>query len=125
MDRPTAFIQHLKSPTHRSEKLQCNKCLRYFSTATALTQHSESQGVRCKVREADNYAGIVDSITGGTATTSGLHVDNTIKYCLRPELESLNPTHGAGVIIDANRRQGQAIDTAKKQYWTKHRPNWG
>lgn len=120
IERPNAFIQHLKSPAHRNEKLQCNSCLRYYATATALTQHSESQGVRCKVRETENYGGIVDSITGGTAIIAGLHKDDTIKYGLTPGMTG----NVAEDIIAANRAQAKALEEARKNHWTKHKPFW-
>lgn len=118
MEKPGAFTQHLKSPAHRNEKLQCNRCLRYFATATALTQHSESQGVRCTVRNDANYGGIVDVITGGTATTAGRHDDHTIKYALNAHLD---PTMGAAGIAEANKRQADEIAKGKEDYWTKNK----
>jgi hypothetical protein len=118
-----AFIAHLKSPAHRKEKLQCEKCLRYFDTATALTQHSEAQGIRCKVRETDGYHGVVDHITAGTALVAGRHVDNTIKYVTKAQAKAQ-----AGSVVDdivAQHRQKMADnEDYVNNYWAIHTPKW-
>lgn len=120
MDRSNTFLQHLASPAHRNEKLQCNNCLRHYATATALTQHSESQGVRCKVRQTDNYGGIVDSITGGTAVVAGKHEDDTMKYALAEGMKG----NIADQIIEANRAEAKAREEARQGYWNKRTPKW-
>ncbi|KAI1007059.1 hypothetical protein K3495_g1160 [Podosphaera aphanis] len=79
-ENKNAFIAHLKSTAHRNDGLQCHSCLRYFATATALTQHCESEGVRCKVREQGNYRQVIDIITSGVATLAGRLEDDTIAY---------------------------------------------
>ncbi len=117
MPSETAFIQHLKSPAHRNEKLSCTGCLRYFATATALTQHSESQGVRCKVRETDNYGGVVDEVTGGTARTAGRLDDDTIKYEVA---EGLVPND----MIAAHRAAHEAKNRKFNNYWEANKPKW-
>jgi hypothetical protein len=119
----SAFIQHLKSPAHRNEKLQCINCLRYFATATALTQHCEAQGIRCKVRETSGYDGFVDGITGGTAVTAGRHVDDTIKYAVNPALLAATTTGIAGV-IKAHKAAATEKEKRFNNYWDTAKPRW-
>ena len=117
----SAFIQHLKSPAHRNEKLQCINCLRYFATATALTQHCESQGVRCKVRQTSEYDGVVDGITGGTAITAGRHVDDTIRYALNPEIL---PSLSATGVIEAHKARLADKEKKKNEFWNDKTARW-
>lgn len=113
----SAFIQHLKSPAHRNEKLQCINCLRYFATATALTQHCESQGVRCKVRQTSEYDGVVDSVTGGTAITAGRHIDDTIRYAVNPSITVTG-------VVDTHRALMEEKNRVKNTFWDKKTPRW-
>jgi hypothetical protein len=115
----SAFIQHLKSPAHRREKLQCTNCLRFFDGPTALTQHSEAQGVKCKVRETDQYAAEVHKFTGGTAATAGKLEDATVKYVVT---DAFKPD--AAHIIDTNRAANTAMAEQKNTYWDRHEPVW-
>ena len=117
-----AFIQHLKSPTHRNEKLQCMNCLRYFATATALTQHSESQGVRCTVRHTSGFDAVIDNITGGTAQTAGRHKDDTVKYVVNPALRAA--LGGAQGVIDAHKAAVIAKEERFKNHWDARTPKW-
>ncbi|CAL3969040.1 unnamed protein product [Diplocarpon coronariae] len=115
-----AFIAHLKSPAHRQEQLQCRRCLRYYATATALTQHYESQGVRCTVRETDSFDSVVLGVTANTALTAGRNADDTIKYAINPDVAL-----PAGVgIIAAHRSQQQAADLEFNKYWDTRTPKW-
>ncbi|KAH8745641.1 hypothetical protein F5882DRAFT_108298 [Hyaloscypha sp. PMI_1271] len=116
-----AFIQHLKSPAHRNEKLQCINCLRYFATATALTQHCESQGVRCKVRQTSEYDGVIDGITGGTAITAGRHVDDTIKYAINPEIL---PTLTTASVVEAHRARLEEKNKKRQHFWDDRTAKW-
>ncbi|KAI9649218.1 hypothetical protein NHQ30_001786 [Ciborinia camelliae] len=85
-DTESGFIQHLLSAAHAgNNRLTCPNCYRSFGTYTALTQHCESQGVRCKIREADNYGRIVDDITASVADVGGRHEDETVKYTVNKE----------------------------------------
>jgi hypothetical protein len=118
MEKVNAFVQHLKSPAHRNEKLQCTKCLRYYATATALTQHMESQGVRCKVRELDTYNTVVDEVTGGVAALMGKHEDDTVKYVVNPAMLM------AGGIVSANKEAHEAQSKRTQQHWERNMPEW-
>jgi hypothetical protein len=96
-------------------------CLRYFSTATALTQHIESQGVRCKVRNTEGFNGVVDGVTGGTAVTTGRHIDDTIKYTVNPCLRNLFGAQGA---IEAHKAAATEKDEKFNKYWETQTPTW-
>jgi hypothetical protein len=97
-------------------------CLRYFSTATALTQHIESQGVRCKVRNTEGFDGVVDGVTGGTAVTAGRHTDDTIKYAVNPAL--LQTTFGAQGVIAAHKAAAIEKDKKFNNFWKTQTPKW-
>lgn len=118
MQSQSAFLQHLKSPAHRNEKLQCTKCLRYYATATALTQHMESQGVRCNVRETNTYNTVVDEVTGGVAALFGKHEDDTVKYKVNETLAS------ASGIVTANKAAHEAQNQRTLHHWDRNMPKW-
>lgn len=73
---------HLASDVHRRPltKLQCPHCLRYFSSITALTQHSESEGRKCEIRNTNEFRHFLDHLTAGLADVEGKHEDDTNKY---------------------------------------------
>lgn len=96
-------------------------CLRYFSTATALTQHIESQGVRCKVRNTEGFDGVVDGVTGGTAVTAGRHKDDTIKYAVNPLLQA---ALGAQGVIQAHKAAINEKDKKFNNFWDTATPKW-
>ncbi|KAF8853282.1 hypothetical protein BDZ45DRAFT_748694 [Acephala macrosclerotiorum] len=116
---PSAFIQHLKSPAHRNENLQCTKCLRYYATATALTQHMESQGVRCKVRLDGDYSGVVDEVTGGVALAKGRLMDKTVKYVVNEGI--LDP---AGGVVATNKAAVAGKNSDFNNVWDTHEKRW-
>ncbi len=75
------LIAHLDSVAHQGPgKLQCPYCLKYFKSAAALTQHSESQSLRCGIRHTDEFRPFFDQLTGGVADVVGLHKDSTNRY---------------------------------------------
>ncbi|KAK2627399.1 hypothetical protein QTJ16_003365 [Diplocarpon rosae] len=115
-----AFIAHLKSPAHRQEQLQCRRCLRYYATATALTQHYESQGVRCTARETDSFDSVVLGVTANTALTAGRNADDTIKYAINPDVA----LPAGASILAAHRSQQQAADIQFNKYWDTRTPKW-
>ncbi|KAH7377437.1 hypothetical protein BKA64DRAFT_750578 [Cadophora sp. MPI-SDFR-AT-0126] len=114
-----AFIAHLKSPAHSDEKYQCLKCLRIYDSLTALTQHSESQGVRCNVRETDDFDSVVRAITADTTTTNGRMADDTIRYEINPDAE-LSKTKMTENYRAAEREKNEA----RKHYWDNREVKW-
>ncbi|CZT52819.1 uncharacterized protein RSE6_14199 [Rhynchosporium secalis] len=113
------LINHLNSPAHLDEKFQCMRCYRYYISATALAQHAESQGVRCNVRETDDFELVVRGITANTATTNGRLADDTIRY-------EINPNAVLGrVQMAENLRAAQKLEDDKRaNYWKNNKPNW-
>ena len=79
----------MRSPLHSKDQMQCPSCLRLFPGVTALTQHVESQGTRCKVRDSDQYRIFVDQLTAGLTDVDGRHNDNTVRYVV-PETDPSN-----------------------------------
>ncbi|KAF4636451.1 hypothetical protein G7Y89_g1639 [Cudoniella acicularis] len=118
-DTVSAFIQHLKSVAHAKEKLVCRKCLRVFKNATALTQHSESQGVRCDIRETDAFSACVDEFTAGTAAPVGRHADDTVKYALN-DLKAENMASDS--FATAYKAHYAAKDKEFNTYWQNQQP---
>ncbi len=77
------LIRHLRADSH-SNDFQCPVCFRCFSSATALTQHAESQSNKCHMRKTRDYGHFVDQLTAGLAEVGGRHADDTLRY-LVPE----------------------------------------
>ncbi|PVH74631.1 hypothetical protein DL98DRAFT_658690 [Cadophora sp. DSE1049] len=114
-----AFIAHLKSPAHSDEKYQCLKCLRIYDSLTALTQHSESQGVRCNVRETDDFESVVRAITADTTTTNGRMADDTIRYEINPGAEL-----SKAKMTENYRAAEREKNEARKHYWDNRKVAW-
>ncbi|KAH7165741.1 putative C2H2 finger domain protein [Dactylonectria macrodidyma] len=75
------LIGHLRSPAHSSAKYRCPYCLNTFGSLTAMTQHAESSGVRCRIRESDDYNSYLDQLTSGIVDISPTrNEDGTVKY---------------------------------------------
>lgn len=77
-----AISGHLGSDAHKRPlmNLQCPHCLKYFKSTAALTQHAESQGRRCVIRDTSEYRPFVDQLTGGIADLQGVYDDMTNRY---------------------------------------------
>ena len=73
---------HLASDVHRRpmRNYQCPHCLRYFKSTAALTQHSESQGRKCEIRNTAEFRPFLDQLTAGIADLVGVHEDQTNRY---------------------------------------------
>ncbi|KAF4974257.1 hypothetical protein FZEAL_8819 [Fusarium zealandicum] len=75
------LLAHLKSPAHSATKYRCPYCLRTFVSLSAITQHAESNGVRCRIRETDTYDVYLDQLTAGMVDVSlDRHEDGTVKF---------------------------------------------
>ncbi len=75
-----ALIAHLKSPVHTAPKLTCPYCLGHFGGTTALTNHVESQGSKCRMNETVHYRTFIDQLTAGIVDVQGHHRDTTVRY---------------------------------------------
>lgn len=97
---------HLASDVHRRPltRLQCPHCLRYFSSITALTQHSESEGRKCEIRNTNEFRHFLDNLTAGLADVEGKHEDDTNKYIVP---ESAQEKYGAN---ELERRARNALE---------------
>lgn len=78
---------HLKSEAHKRPylRLQCPHCMRNFNSTAALTQHSESQGRRCEIRNTTEFKEFFGQLTAGIADVVGHHEDQTNKYVVTDE----------------------------------------
>ncbi|KAK4238498.1 hypothetical protein C8A03DRAFT_43772 [Achaetomium macrosporum] len=82
----TGLRDHLLSPAHNIPvKVQCPRCCRWFESMAAITQHAESQGVRCNIRETDGYRQFLDQLTAGIVDTTEKNEDGTEKYTVPEE----------------------------------------
>ena len=105
------------------EKLRCANCLRYFGSATALAQHSESQGVRCTVRETAEYSVEVDKFSAGTTIIAGRHEDNSLRYAVNKDV--IRPsTSVAKNLAQVSRDANDARDKKFYNYWDFKSPDW-
>lgn len=115
----SAFIQHLRSPAHNDVQFQCHGCLRYFVNATALAQHASDQGgVRCRVRDTDNYEREVNRWTAGHVTTDGRWDDDTIRYVATGQQQS------ASAMADNHNAKLAEKNKAKEEFWLNNTPAW-
>lgn len=81
-----ALVAHIPAAhPKKALRVECPTCLRKFDSITALTQHSESQGVKCEVRKTEEFRQFVDQLTGGIVDTADLHDDGTNKYFVPEE----------------------------------------
>lgn len=101
--------------------LQCLNCLRYFGSATALTQHSESQADRCRIRETAQFGAALDMITAGTAAPAGRHADDTIRYVVNPIGVAAG---GSQQFVQAHQVAKAALDEKWDKYWDRKTPDW-
>lgn len=86
------LVGHLKSTAHSTVKFSCPYCLDTFKSMSAMTQHVESTGKRCRFRETDEYGTYIDQLTGGLVDVAiDGHEDGTVKYVVseqfRPKAE--------------------------------------
>lgn len=99
--------------------LRCPTCLRTYGTATALVQHAEAQGVRCQIRESQEYKRALDQITAGFVDLAGRHIDHTVKYISREDAVA-----GEGELqarLDENVKQFGMVQPRPKPEYV---PNW-
>lgn len=116
-------MQHLKAPAHiaTNQRLKCINCLRFFESATALTQHVEAQGVRCNVRETSEYNTYVKEITAKAATIDGFHYDNTVKYTISEDFRlAKNVVQKKATNDEASKKQIQW----REDFWKNEKPIW-
>lgn len=71
---------HLKSNAHLTDLYSCPFCFSQFHSASAITQHLESQTTRCKAREDRRFNQLMDQVAAGMIDTAGTHDDNTPRY---------------------------------------------
>ena len=124
----TAFVQHLKSPIHMGlQKVKCPHCLRPFPSATALTQHIESQGIRCNARKLEIVDVLVEEVTQ-VVTADGLHADETVRYVNIPD-RLAGPQAATAVlggvqrVVEASHRAVDVHVKAKKEQARKLHQN--
>ena len=96
--------------------MQCPHCQKWFDSTAALTQHAESEGVRCNIRETESYRVFLDQLTAGMVDTKEKHEDGTLKYEVSKE---------AWAIGGMSREEAIKKETElQKAYWEKHKPKW-
>ncbi|KAK4177695.1 hypothetical protein QBC36DRAFT_370938 [Triangularia setosa] len=61
---------HLLTHPSTGFQVQCPVCSKWFDTNTALAQHVESEGSRCKIRESEDYGRFLCQFTAGMVDTN-------------------------------------------------------
>lgn len=126
----TGLCGHLSSPAHGDYlKVQCPSCLRWFEGMTALTQHSESQALRCKVRTTEEYRQFLDQMTAGVVDTTDMHGDGTNKYTVPEEAEKVFGGQDRSKQLREQARQAVEDQVKrevekKKTYWENRSVEW-
>ncbi|KAM7207553.1 hypothetical protein V8F20_002031 [Naviculisporaceae sp. PSN 640] len=81
-----ALVAHITAAHPKKViRVECPTCLKKFDSITALAQHSESQGVKCQVRNTGEFRQFMDQLTGGIVDTPDVHEDGTNKYVVPEE----------------------------------------
>ncbi|KAK5993942.1 hypothetical protein PT974_07380 [Cladobotryum mycophilum] len=76
-----ALVGHLRGPAHGDKTYRCPHCFKEFKSLTAITQHAESNGNRCRIRDTENYNAYLDQLTGGIIDVQpSRHADGTVAY---------------------------------------------
>ncbi|OBT55826.1 hypothetical protein VE04_04433 [Pseudogymnoascus sp. 24MN13] len=75
-----ALYMHLKSNAHLTDLYSCPFCFNQFRSASAITQHLESQTNRCNARDDRRFSQLMDQVAAGMIDTAGIHDDNTHRY---------------------------------------------
>ncbi|SPN98968.1 uncharacterized protein DNG_02007 [Cephalotrichum gorgonifer] len=119
---------HLASDVHRRPemRLQCPHCLRKFKTTTALTQHAESQGRRCDIRNTTEFRPFIDQLTSGIADVEGVFEDQTNRYVVTEEaLYRYGDEEIRGRAIKAlEEHQRREIGEKEGEYWVGKEIAW-
>lgn len=101
-----AFIAHLKSPIHMDlQEVACPHCLRPFLSSTAVTQHFESQAIRCNARKLGHADILVQDLTQILSLSGQQFADDTNQYINDPDVTAgIRGVPVAQNAIDFNRR---------------------
>lgn len=112
-----AIIGHLRSPAHSGTKYRCPYCLKYFSSLTAITQHAEDTGSRCRIRFSDNYNAYMDQLTAGLVDVAlNRHEDGTVKYSTTEKAQEAFNGKGKGkAVVGAEAAEKTEWDNFKVQ----------
>ena len=111
--------------TTKLDQVKCPQCLRPFLNTTALTQHIESQTVRCDARNLESAGILVEDLTQ-VATVIGVHEDETIKYGSVQSTFVDAATAAANAIRNNSRRTIDAQADFKDKHWDEKKTfgNW-
>ncbi|KAL2002283.1 hypothetical protein VTN02DRAFT_261 [Thermoascus thermophilus] len=72
--------EHVMEKARHKQYFRCPACHRVFKTGAALVAHCESATTRCAISESDDYARIIDELTGGVVQYAGYNRDGTARY---------------------------------------------
>ncbi|KAI9368684.1 hypothetical protein BJX61DRAFT_546291 [Aspergillus egyptiacus] len=74
------FERHVLAKSQGTRRMQCPGCLRIFKSTAALIAHCESPTTRCNVNEFNQFAQVIDEVSGGMIQMTGYNEDGTMKY---------------------------------------------
>lgn len=125
---PQGITGHLGSDVHKRPhmNLQCPHCLKYFKSTAALTQHTESQGRRCVIRDTTEYRPFVDQLTGGIADLEGVHDDMTNRYIVTKWAIDLygDPDNQERAMRALEQQKMREIGEKEGDYWAGKTIGW-
>ncbi|KAF5674203.1 hypothetical protein FHETE_3036 [Fusarium heterosporum] len=77
----SGLLAHLNSEAHSETKYRCPYCLNTFGSLLSITQHAESSGNRCRIRETDAYKPYMNQLLAGMVDVAEEgHEDGTPKF---------------------------------------------
>ncbi|KAK7432383.1 hypothetical protein QQZ08_000945 [Neonectria magnoliae] len=117
------LIGHLRSPVHSDTVYRCPYCHRTFSSLAAVTQHAESSGVRCRIRDTEKYDAYLDQLTAGIVDVSReRNDDGTLKYNTTETARETFRPGGSMCTTNATSRNGEK--TGDRDPWKGKEIHW-
>ncbi|CAI4210286.1 unnamed protein product [Parascedosporium putredinis] len=96
-------------------------------TATALTQHAESQSIRCGLRRTEGFPAFVNHLTAGLAKVDGVHADYTTRYTVSSEAaRHFESSDGGPAVASRESQDGSSYAESSElsDSWTKVELEW-
>ncbi|KAF4453043.1 hypothetical protein F53441_4274 [Fusarium austroafricanum] len=76
-----ALIAHLRSEAHSETKYRCPYCLDTFGSLASTTQHAESNGNKCRIRDTPEYDAYMDQLLAGMVDVAPeKNPDGTVRF---------------------------------------------
>jgi hypothetical protein len=105
----------------------CPCCFKSFNTVSALAQHTEDEGSKCRVHTAGAYRAYTDQLTSGLVDLDGHHLeDGTNKYVISEKAAQAFAGVGNPLQVMRDRlRKTEEEERAKQEtHWDRNEPIW-